>query len=72
MLHSGFGKGAPTGGLGAESLASTDLKGCYKKNTHFSVVFLSKKDSQVPPSGLNPPLVALSVDLRYSISVFVG
>ena len=34
------------------------------KNTHFSVVFLSK-------SGLNPPLLALLVDLRYSISIFV-
>ena len=35
------------------------------KNTHFSIVFLSK-------SGLNPPLLALLiVYLRYSISIFV-
>ena len=24
-----------------------------------------------PPSGLNPPLLALLVDLRYSVSIFV-
>ena len=42
-----------------------------RKNTHFSVVFLSKQDTRVPPSGLNPFLLALFVDLRYSISIFV-
>ena len=36
--------------------------------------FLSKKDTQVayPPSGLNPPLLVLFVDLSYSVSIFVG
>ena len=28
-------------------------------------------DTRVPPSGLNPSLLALLVDLRYSISIFV-
>ena len=27
-------------------------------------------DTRVPPSGLNPSLLALLVDLRYSISIF--
>ena len=60
MAHTGFGKG----GLGAEPPVATDFYVFCKKNTHFSVVFLSK-------SGLNPPLLALLVDLRYSISIFV-
>ena len=28
-------------------------------------------DTRIPPSGLNPLLLALLVDLRYSISIFV-
>ena len=36
------------------------------------VVVLSKKDTRVPPSVLNPPLLAsLLVDLRYNIIIFV-
>ena len=60
MAHPRFGKG----GLGAEPPAATDFYAFRKKNTHFSVVFLSK-------SGFNPPLLALLVNLRYSISIFV-
>ena len=33
--------------------------------------FLSKKDTRVAPSGLNATLLALLVDLRRSISIFV-
>ena len=50
--------------MGALPPAATNFQGFCKKNTHFSVVVLSK-------SGLNPPLLALSVDLRYNISIFV-
>ena len=32
---------------------------------------MSKKATQVPPSGLNPPLLALFVDLCYSICIFL-
>ena len=40
-------KGATTGGLGAEPLAATDFVFFYKKSTHFSVVFLSRKNTRV-------------------------
>ena len=56
MTHSGFGKGrpqarvwgrSPQGGLEAEPPASNEFLGFLKKNTHFSKVFLSKKDTPV-------------------------
>ena len=54
MAHSGFGKGGSTTG------------GLGSK----SPATLSKKDTQVPSSGLNAPLLALFADLRYSSSIF--
>ena len=66
MAHPGFGEGgAPTGSVGALPPAATNFGGFWKKNTHFSVVFCRIL------SGLNPPLLALLVDLRYSFSIFV-
>ena len=56
---------------GDRAPAATNIWGIYKKNTHFSLVFLAKKDTRVPPSGLNLPLLALLVGLRYCISIFV-
>ena len=61
-------------GLGAQLPAATNFSVAYKKNTHFSVVFFffwPKKNTRVPPSGFNLPLLALLVDFRYSISIFV-
>ena len=43
----------------------------FTRKTLISAYFLSKKDTRVPASGLNLPLLALLVDLRYSISIFV-
>ena len=57
-------RGCPNRGYGGEAPSSHGFLRFCKKNTHFSIAFLSK-------NGLNPPLLALLVDLRYSISVFV-
>ena len=61
-------------GLGAEPPVATNFLFFYKKNTHLSVVFSSQKDTRELrlPSDLNSPLLALLIDLRYSISTSGG
>ena len=81
MTHPEFGKRRPQPGVWERSPQPPEAKEIWgrassrheflQKNTHFSLFFLSKKDTRVPLSGFNPPLLALLVDLRYSISIFV-
>ena len=51
-------------GSGGKAPSSHGFLGFLQEKYSFSRIFLSK-------SGLNPPLLALLVDLRYSISIFV-
>ena len=43
--------------------------GFLQEKHFFQRSFLSKKDAREPPSGLNSPLLALLVDLRYCIKL---
>ena len=43
----------------------------FTRKTLILAYFFVEKGQRVPPNGFNPPLLALLVDLRYSISIFV-
>ena len=59
-------------GPGGSAPSRHEFLGLLQKHSYLAHrSFLSKKDSRVPPRGLDPPLLALLVDLRYSIGIFV-
>ena len=55
-----------------KSSVSTSLQRQRGVERHGTVPSLpAPMDTRVPPRGLNPSLLALLVDLRYSISIFI-
>ena len=54
-------------GVWGQGFRRHDFLFFYKKNIHFRVGFLSKKETRVSPSGFNPPLLALLIDLRFFV-----
>ena len=75
MAHPGFGKGGyPNWGRSPQPPEATGVWEQSPQPPRIFRVFAKKNSflrSFLSKSGLNPPLLALFVDLRYSIGIFV-